>query len=251
MRTFILILGILMGSAATLVAAPDPAAAWKAGNACYQRHAYDSAAIWFEQIASLKPRNAEVYYNLGNAYYRLNKIAPAVLNYERALKIDPDFTDARDNLQLTQNRVRNHIQDVGDIFFIKWWKGMTHPSHSGAWAVTALLFFVIIIAVLALRRFGWIPGLYLPVQIAWVSGFFWMCFVVLAIVSAARGNSRTDAVVVQNDSPLLSSALQGKTITQVPEGTTVGIVDEKDNWVEVQIPDGRVGWMQISLLEKI
>src|SRR4051812_15187191 len=88
-------------------AAPSYSAQWeKAGN-FYSNKQYDSAAYYYEQIAALKPRNAAVYYNLGNSYYRLNLIGPAVLNYERALHIDPSYKEAQDNLSLTQSRITN------------------------------------------------------------------------------------------------------------------------------------------------
>lgn len=232
-------------------AAPRPDVLWQRANDCYLRKSYDSAATCLEQIAALKPYNAEVYFSLGNTYYRLNKIAPAVLNYERALKIKPDFTNARENLILTQSRIKNHIQDVGDIFFIKWWNSLTHPIHAGTWAVTALVVFILIIATLAARRFLKLPGIHLPVQVPWVLGFFWFCFILLAAVSASRSSENSGAVVLQNDTPLLNANLQGKPITQIPEGTTVAILSEKDVWIEVRIPDGRVGWIQQSLVEKI
>ena len=250
MSRILLFLSLLLTSTTTF-AVNQPDALWQMGNTCYQRKAYDSAVQFYEQIATQKPRNADVYFNLGNAYYRLNKIAPAVLNYERALKIDPGFTDARENLQLTQNRIRNHIQEVGDIFFVSWWNSLTHPSKSGAWAVTALIIFLLIIATLAVRRYLNLPGIHIPVQIAWVLGFCWICFISIAIASASRTCSKSAGVIMQNDTPLLTSILQGKSITQIPEGTTIAIIDEKDNWLEVRIPDGRVGWIQQSLIEKI
>ncbi len=251
MRNRILLLMSLILSCTLAYAGQNPEVLWQSGNDCYKRKAFDSAVFYFEQIAAQKPHNADVFFNLGNAYYRLNKIAPAVLNYERALKIKPDFADAKENLQLTQNRIRNHIQDVNDIFFIKWWDSLTHPVKAGTWAVTALVVFILIIATMAIRRFGLAGGIHIPAQVAWVLGFFWICFIVLAVVSAARTSTNNTGVVMQNDTPLLNANLQGKPITQIPEGTTIAIVDEKDTWLEVRIPDGRIGWIQQSLVEKI
>ena len=227
------------------------AANWQKGNDCYARKAYDSAAYFFEQIAALKPINAEVYYNLGNTYYRLNKIGPAVVNYERALKISPSMQNAAENLALTENRITNHIQVVNEIFFVKWWNNMTHPTHASAWSVAALIIFLLMLLTIGLRRLK--PGManQFPIQIVFVLGFFWLCTITMALIVSARAAHHDAAVVMQNDSPLMPPDLHSKPITQLPEGTTIEVLDEKDSWVEVRIPDGRVGWMQLSLIEKI
>ena len=98
---------------------------WKKATSFYLQKQYDSAANYFELIAASKPQNAELYYNLGNVYYRMNRIAPAVLNYERALRINPSYTEAQDNLAITHARINNHTLPADDIFFVEWWKSIT------------------------------------------------------------------------------------------------------------------------------
>src|SRR5437867_3206445 len=100
MRNIVFIITILLTGAVPSYAAGDHNATWQKGNAFYQQKQYDSAAFYYEQLAALKPQNAEIYYNIGNTYYRLNKIGPSVLNYERALKINPGYKEAHENLLL-------------------------------------------------------------------------------------------------------------------------------------------------------
>src|SRR5690606_26240313 len=78
---------------------------WQKGNQYYEQKNYDSAAYYYNRIATLQPNDAEVYYNLVNTYYRLNLVGKAVLNYERALKYAPNHQLAADNLYLTQSRI--------------------------------------------------------------------------------------------------------------------------------------------------
>src|SRR4051812_17230234 len=118
-RTLSIVFVLLFVSLCSIAA--DNGLQWKRGVAFYEQKEYDSAVYYFEQLAAMKPKDAVVYYNLGNTYYRLNRIAPAVLNYERALKVDPGYKDAKDNLALTQNRIPNRIAEAEDIFFVKWW----------------------------------------------------------------------------------------------------------------------------------
>ena len=250
MRRLYLISAVLLLNCLHSMATGNYAAQWQKGTTFYQQMQYDSAAYYFQQIAAVKPQNAEVYYNLGNAYYRLNKIAPAVLNYQRALHLNPDYKEAKDNLALTESRISNHIQPAGDIFFIDWWNNITRADKTSQWSVTALVIFILIILVMMARRFTK-PGNSIPVQLPGVLGFVCLCFLILAFVSAKNAQQSIQAVVMQNDAPLMNSEQKGKPLSLVPEGTTVKILGEKTGWVEVALPDGRSGWIQQNLIDKI
>ncbi len=232
------------------LAIADYNAQWQKGTAYYQQKQYDSAAFCFEQIAAQKPQNAEVYYNLGNTYYRLNKVALAVLNYQRALHLKPDYKEAKDNLELTETRISNHIPYAGDIFFLDWWHSLTRPDKAGKWALFALTFFALIIASMLIRRFQKSERK-LPVQLPGIFGFICVCYIVLAFVAAKNAQTSNGAVVMQNDAPLMNGEQKGKPLALVPEGTTVKILGEKGTWVEVSLPDGRTGWLQGNTIDKI
>jgi hypothetical protein len=251
MRNSLLIAAIFFLSAVQCSAAGNYNDQWKKGNDFYRQKQYDSAALYFEQLAALRPQNAEVYYNLGNTYYRLNKIAPAVLNYERALRIEPDYKEAKDNLLLAQSRISNYIAPASDIFFVKWWRSLTEPTKAGTWATATLITFTLVMVVIMLRRFQKTFGPRIPVQLA---GFLWLtcfCFLMLAFSSARSVEQHNTAVVMQNDVPLMNNEQKGKPLVLVPEGTTVKIRTEKGSWAEVSLPDGRTGWMQQNLINKI
>ena len=224
---------------------------WQKGNEYYQQKQYDSAATYFEQIAAGRPLSAEVYYNLGNTYYRLNKVAYAILNYERALQINPGYREAKENLLLAQGRISNHIPVADEIFFIKWWQDITHPDKATTWSVCALITFVLIMLTMIARRLGRNVGSRVPVQL---TGFLWLAFtffILLAFTASRDAEVRINGVVMQADAPLMNSELKGKPVVLVPEGTKVRIRADKGNWVEVSLPDGRTGWLQQSLLTKI
>jgi tetratricopeptide (TPR) repeat protein len=248
MKNLLLIPAILCASALQCIAVPDYNNEWLKGTVFYDQKLYDSAAWYFEQIAALKPNNAEIYYNLGNTYYRLNKIAPAVLNYERALKVSPGYTLARENLALAQGRISNAIPNTGDIFFINWWQSITRADKAGMWAISALVCFIAIMALLALKRFK--RNINFPVQVTGILAFVFLCFLALAFASSAIAQQHT-AVVMQEDTPLMNGGLKGKPLLLVPEGTTVKIKNKNGDWIEVALPNGRTGWIQENLVDKI
>lgn len=222
---------------------------WQKGNAFYKQKQYDSAAHYYEKLAAEKPNNAELYYNLGNVYYKLNLIGPAVLNYERALHLEPGYKEAEDNLILTQSRIANRIQGGDDIFFVKWWKTLTQIDNAGFWAISSLVLFLALLALLLGKRMGRFEiSLHRQVIIT-LSILFLLCLI-LSYSSASRNESHA-AVVMQQDAPLLNSRTNNKPLTLVPEGTTVKIEDEQDAWMEVKLPDGRSGWMERSYLSRI
>jgi len=251
MRKLLLIVAVLSESVLCSLAAGDYSSQWKKGTGFYLQKQYDSAAYYFEQIAALKPENAEVYYNLGNTYYRLNMIGLSVLNYERALRINPEYKDAKDNLILTQSRISSHIPYTGDIFFINWWQSLTRADHSTAWAVSALIAFALIIVLLVIRHFQKAGGSRIPVQLPGVLGFICLCLLILAFVSGRNMESHSGAVVMQNDAPLMNNEQKGKPLALIPEGTSLKIKGEKGNWIEVMLPDGRSGWIQQNLVTRI
>lgn len=222
---------------------------WQKGNACYKQKKYDSAVYYYEKLAAQKPKNAVLYYNLGNVYYKLNQIGPAVLNYERALHLEPGFKDAEDNLILTQSRIPNRIQGGEDIFFVKWWRSVTQLDNATLWAVCSLILFIAVLGLMLGKRLGMFDFSSRR-QVIIALGILFLLSLILSYSSASRHESHT-AVVMQQDTPLMNSRKNNKPQTLVPEGTTVKIEDEQDGWTEVKLPDGRKGWMEHSYLSKI
>ncbi|MGN6569082.1 MAG: tetratricopeptide repeat protein [Flavipsychrobacter sp.] len=246
-KTLFILFALLFSSTLSFADAPYNIW-WQKANNFFQQKEYDSASFYYEKVSALHPQDAVVYYNLGNAYYRLNKIGPAVLNYQRALQINPKYKEAQDNLALTEARIGNRIPSGGDIFFIKWWNTITSPQKAGMWAVVSLIIFLAVIIILLTRRFG--ASIKIPGQAVGVLSFLWIVFMAFAVTAANNKASSNKAVIMQNDAPLLTDP-KGKTQALVPEGTTVKLKGTEGSWAEIQLPDGRNGWMQTSLFDKI
>lgn len=217
----------------------------------YQQKEYDSAAAYLERVAASNPQDAEVYYNLGTTYYRLNKIGPAILNYQRALRIKPDYKEAKDNLLLTESRIVNRVPSAPDIFFVRWWRSITNGTHANTWAVITLLIFLSILTSVWMMRVKKSDNL-LQVRANVVLGFVWVFFLIISIVAANNKAAHSMAVVMQSDAPLMATqGGTGKAQVYLPEGTTIELKNETNEWAEVMLPDGRYGWIQKSWFVKI
>ncbi len=223
---------------------------WQKANNYYQQKNYDSAAVYYKQLAKLEPRNAEVYYNLGNTYYRLNDVGNAVLNYEKALHLQPSHTQAADNLYLTQNRINNRIQQMPEIFFVQWWKSMTQARLANIYAVIALLLFILVMAYNIARKMGRI-NISLPAQATIATLVVCFVLVVLGMVAGGRQANPGLAVIMAEGTPMMAEPKYGKSVSLIPEGTTVEMNDTKADWCEITLPDGRTGWVQHSTLSEI
>lgn len=250
MKKIVSITAAIILTALHSLATVNYAQLWDKANGFYLQKQYDSALVYYVQIAASKPQNPEIYYNLGNTYYRLNKIPNSVLNYERALRFDPNYKDAKENLALAQGRIANRIPYSGDIFFIKWWNALIN-GKSTLWAIAALVPFCLLMILMIVRRFRKSSQAFLPGQLLGILWVVCIAFLVLAFFSSKNKEQYDGAVVMFNDAPLMNPDLKGRPLTLVPEGTTVRILDKKDNWAEVRLPDGRTGWIQQSLMEKI
>ncbi len=215
---------------------------WQKANSAYQQKNYDSAAYYYEKIAANKPTEATIYYNLGNAYYKLNKIGNAILNYQRALLLNPSDKNILDNLLLAQSRIPNRIPEAKDIFFVRWWKGLTAASSANTWATVSLVLFLLLMLYAILNRLGKSP-VNLPFQ-ARAGG--WALLILLVIISftAAMRKANSQLAVVMSSSNMMDKPGSGKA-QSIPEGTTIKLsaTNARGNWQEVTLPDGKTGWM--------
>lgn len=248
MRTLVLLLFITALSTAS-IASPDYNKLWSAANRNYQLKQYDSAAYYYEQVAAAKPTEAVIYFNLGNTYYRLNDIGKAVLNYERALQINPSYKEAKENLLLTQSRIVNRIPTIPDIFFVAWWKSVTDGNKAGIWAILSIIAFLLLIGTLAARRMGKLQNT--PPQLTIGLSIVWMVLLSLAFFSAKNKITANTAVVMRDDTPFMRSPKRGQPISTIPEGTVVKLKNKDKGWIETELPDGRTGWIRDTYLEKI
>ena len=233
-----------------LWAKEDYASWWQSGNNHYQQKNYDSAAYYYNLIAVEEPADPEVYYNLGNTYYRLNNIGSAVLNYERALKIDPSHQRASDNLFLAQSRINNRIQDIPEIFFVRWWDAMTKGSLANLYAVIAIILFLLLIGYYIGRKLDRIKY-NAPIQLSASVILICVVFIGMGVVSAGKSVASHRAIVMTDGSPLMLQPKYGQSQSQVPEGTKVEICGEQVGWYEVTLPDGRTGWLESTSVAKI
>ena len=219
----------------------------------YSKGNYQQAIKDYEELLKAG-ESAEIYYNLGNAYYRTENITRAVLSYERALLLNPADDDIRFNLQMARSKTIDKITPESEMFFFTWYRSLVNLMTIDGWAHLAIasIILTLILALvylfaghLTLRKIGFYGGV-LFLIIFLLSNLF--AFQQKQMLMKRNGAIVTAPSVTIKKTPVANSADQGV----IHEGTRVDIIDDTmRDWKEIHLADGREGWIPASQIEKI
>ena len=249
---------LLVAAAVSPVASPFAPPAQEAlfdqGNRLYQEGDFGGAAASYEAVLEGGFESAEVYYNLGNARFRLGEIGLAVLNYERAARLNPRGEDIQANLALVGRMLQDRIEPLPRFWVLSvvdWW--MTLIPRGWLGPIVALCYLMLggatVLLVLGRPR-GWRTALGRAV---------YACLAVTVLLGGTlfvrdTGLGRAEeAVVMSAEARVLSAPSEegGLTVFTVHEGTTVRIDRRAEGWAEIVLADGRVGWLPLDAMEII
>jgi tetratricopeptide (TPR) repeat protein len=149
-RTTLLIFLIYLVST-TLVASPDSDIV--KANTAYQAGFYENAIALYEKVIKEGFTSSELYYNLGNAYFKANNNPSAILNYERALKLDPGNEDLIYNLKVANNQIIDKIDQLPKLFYERWWLSLKQLNSTDGWAKLTIILCVVLFLLVAIFYF--------------------------------------------------------------------------------------------------
>lgn len=219
----------------------------------YQHGNYQQAVRDYEELVKSKP-SADLYYNLGNAYYRCDNIPKAVLNYERALRLAPGSRDVRWNLEVARSKTIDKIEPEPEFFIVRWWRGLVYSISIDGWAMVSIvsITLALILALAYLFCFEiW------KRKVGFFGGLFFLLLFILANVCGWKQKRTVEnmkAAVVMSPSVTVrdTPSADGRAAFVLHEGTKVEITDDgMKDWSAVHVADGREGWVPIKYLEKI
>lgn len=223
---------------------------WQSANTAYEGGDFSQATALYEQLVATQKADDQVYYNLGNTYYRMQEIGKAVLNYRRALTLNPHNKWAKENIQFIQSKTPNAVFELPEIFFIRWANAFLGFAPANVWAWITAGFFILSLVVLYLKLFRNLRNGY-----RWLS-FTAALFLLCAFITFVAYENRFyhDEAVVMIDKAVLheKNDNQSKLLLMLPEGTTLKILEEKGHeLLKVRLPNGSVGWVDAREIEKI
>lgn len=247
--TLLLSLGTSMN-----IQAKDLDSLWTAGVQAYTDGKFSDASAAWTSIEESGQKSAKLYYNLGNAWFKQGNYPKAILNYERALRLDPSYSDARYNLEFTGNFVQDKIEPVPEFILKSVARKVCYVMSSNVWAVI----FLVLLAAALVMGLLFLLGSSVGKRRA---GFY--CGIVLLLLSAGAlsfsiwqksDSVKTDTAIVMSPvSSVKSSPSSGssKDLFVIHEGTKVTILDEVGSWKNIALADGRQGWIPASDIEII
>lgn len=247
-RQFNLILALLFAS--TLFAQDD---LLSKANELYSKDQFQEAIDVYNQILMKNLESSEVYFNLGNAYYKTKQYPKAILNYERAQLLSPDDEDIAFNLQVANQNVVDAIQELPGIFIVRWWNALVNSQTTDTWALVSIISFLLFLTLAGLYFFARSSDIR---RMAFWTACFLFAFSMFSWSFAAQQKDRlvnhTNAIVMQPTVTLKSSPSEkGTNLFVVHEGLKVKITDQLGDWLEVRLADGKKGWLMSESIERI
>ena len=244
--SFVLMILMLMPLSANAITKQNADDEYAKGN--YQQAIKDYQEILKAGVSS------EIYYNLGNAYYRTDNITQALLAYERALQLSPGDNDIRFNLQYARSKTIDKITPETEMFFVTWYNSLVNFTSVDRWAKTAIV--SIVMALLLILVFLFAPQMWARKSGFYGSAVFLLLFAfanLFAFQQKHELETKQGAIVIAPTVNVKKTpAASGTDVFVIHEGTRVDITDRgMKQWRGIKLADGREGWLKTSQIEEI
>lgn len=221
-------------------------------NELYNQNVYDSAVVVYESIINKGYSSPELYYNLGNTYYKMGKYPMSILYYEKSLKLDPNNEDTKHNIEVAKAFISDKIEPVPEIFIKTWWNNFSNIFTLKTWSVISLIVTVFLLVSL----FFYLTA---RTRILKKSMFFSsILFIFLTIITFSISTKKYNYMRSSNEGIIVSPTITVKSspssssvdLFVLHEGSKVKILDNAGEWEKIKIANGSVGWLPSSTIIK-
>lgn len=223
------------------------------GNIQYNDGKYEAAITSYESVLAKGQQSAELYFNLGNCYYKLHKVAPAIYNYEKALQLNPNDPEIQTNLDFARKMAIDDIKIIPKVGFDKLIADFTSSYHYDTWAWIAIVFGFVFLAFFigyyfsptAFKKRIYFTGMFLVLLLLLTSVFS-------ALFEKNRLATEKPAIVFAETASVKGEpkATSPETIL-LHEGTKVYILESIANWKKVQLTDETTGWINDEAIKEL
>lgn len=222
-------------------------------NNAYNNGLYDSALTTYNRIIDNNIESGELYYNMGNAYFKTDDIASSILYYEKAKKLLPNDENIKYNLSIVNSMIVDKIDKVPELFYERWWNFFYNMLNTDSWAIFSLISFSLFVITIGLfilsrkrssRKLSFFIGMFFL--------FTTTTSTILAYQKYYLSIDHNEGIVFTSSITIKSSPTQNAVdLFVIHEGTKVKIVDRIDNWVEIKIKNGSIGWLPEKSIKEI
>jgi len=215
-------------------------------NTAYNNGDFEAAIDGYTKIEDMGQESAMLFFNKGNAYYKLKNYPMSILYYEKALALEPNNEDIKTNLQIANLTKVDKIDPLPQPIFQRWWESVKNSLAPNAWAWLTVALLALALAFLlvfflsrvqALRKTGFFMSLVFIVA--------FVLSVVFAALSRHDSLTHDDAIIITPSVTMMSAPVRsGEELLVLHEGTKVKVIDKIDEWNKVRLADGNIGWIK-------
>lgn len=230
---------------------PESVLTKQEADSLYDKGLYAEAADAYEAIIANNGVSADLYYNLGNAYYKLDEIARSILNYERALLLNQGDEDIRANLALARGKTVDKVTPPSEMFFVSWWRDFANMVSVDTWAVVAVVSFVLLL--LGVAAYLFVEQIIVRKIGFYSAALFLLLTIVFNLAAMFQRDSimnRTTAIIMQPVVSVKSSPNDaGTDLFLIHTGSKVEILDDTmTDWTKIKLEEGKEGWVQTDVM---
>ncbi|PHQ55256.1 MAG: hypothetical protein COC16_05565 [Lutibacter sp.] len=226
---------------------------FSAANNLYQEGKYTEAIEVYSSIEKQGLKSADLFFNLGNCYYKLNKVAPSIYNYEKALKINATHEDALINLTFAKRMTIDAIEELPKTFLQRFSLGVIQKLPFDSWAIIAVLASFLASILFLMYHFSTSSKKKL---FYFNTSILATALLIVTVLFAYHNfktvkNNRTAIIFIDKVEIKNAPSTSSEEVFELHEGTKVVILDELENWKKIKIADGKIGWIYTDDLKEI
>lgn len=226
---------------------------FETGNQQYARGQYNAAITSYQHLLSAGSQSAELYYNLGNAYYKSNENAQAILYYEKAHKLSPGDEDININLEFARLKTVDKIEQAPKFFLARWWNGFILSISLHTLAILSIVFFVLGAGALIIYLFAGSVGVK-KASFYTGLGLFGagLIFILMANRQIVYFNNHREAVIFSGSVTIKGGPSNAaKNLFVLHDGTKVSVLETNNGWLKIRLPNGSEGWIANTDVKEI
>lgn len=223
------------------------------GNDLYQQEQYSKAIEVYNNILNQGYESYALFYNLGNAYYRIGNLGQAILNYEKGLKLSPGDEDLEYNLQVAKARTVDKINEVPKLFIVEWWESLISLFTVSTWAMIVAFLFLFLLIIASLYFLTRSFNLQKTLLLAGIINLVALVFAIVFMIAQIDRETSIEYGILLEESitAKISPDAKSSDAFVIHEGIKFEIQDELNEWAKIKLADGKVGWLPNSSFESI
>jgi len=215
------------------------------GNEFYKSNLYQLAIDEYDKLIKQGFEGESVYYNLGNAHYRLGKVGYAILYYEKALKLSPTDEDIKHNLMMAKLNLKDKVDTLPPFFIFNIWEGLLAAFSVSGWTIIVYVVFILLL-ISVIAYFFSRTATQQRISFFTVGGVLvlFLLTVILLTVKMNKEFNIKNGIIVESSVTVKSSPdSTSKDEFVIHEGLKVHLEDKVDDWVKIRLADGKIGWI--------